>query len=57
MKCYATDDAKPFQERTPLMRNVNARGSSYVIGPRDEVIAVKRGRTYEPVGQERMGLE
>ena len=34
-----------------LMHSTRSRGSSYIIGPRDEVIAVKRGRTYEPVGQ------
>jgi hypothetical protein len=34
-----------------LMHSARSRGSSYVIGPRDTVVAVKRGRTYEPVGQ------
>lgn len=35
-----------------LMRKRTDRGSSYVIGPRDVVVAVKRGRVYVPVGQE-----
>lgn len=34
-----------------LMHSTRSRGSSYVIGPNDAVIAVRRGRHYEPVGQ------
>lgn len=33
-----------------LMHRSNAHGSSDLLGPRDKIVAVKRGRTYEPIG-------
>jgi len=36
-----------------LMRAANARGSSYLIGPRDHVVAVKRDGKYVPVETDR----